>query len=550
MSRFVILFYSILAVCCGAEGDDVLELKENRSFAKALSVISGKKVYGVDVDPASNCCGSDVKPYYAVDHFSEIRKVVYDNNKSYKSERAAVAACEKRLNEYYREKSMWKDISRAERVAYLAKAAEREEMRLKREGFVKTCTDLVTSEDRKEVSLLLLEAIRSSYNVNYSNNKIFHDRKKRRLKVARFENFYDMFIEGLLTNNEFKELLEKINVTQMTMEDFPTAVDLQKELKLNYKGYVSLRHHTYQKFLQEKLENKLKPMIDRFYDGIAGKLSEIDKRYTDSEIKNIGNITMRRRCAETVEATCLSEVCNFADEDLVAELKRKGKSKVAKSYKKLTDNPWFFHPQLDKEAVLCMIKKESAGKDFDPHVLNYFYCSAPAPRKYIDPEQLIKRERYREKGKEAKRLGKNVSKEYFPGIPISTAQGFGQMTWSTFNGERNAGNLPITSVQYFNDFDNDDVEKNFELFKLYSNFPIVQIELAFRMLNLTIKRRNNLEAGIALYNQDGKAKYLKQFRKCNSCLDKAQRRGSDFNDAALKCLGTVDNLWRGKGGKR
>lgn len=119
----------------------------------------------------------------------------------------------------------------------------------------------------------------------------------------------------------------------------------------------------------------------------------------------------------------------------------------------------------------------------------------------------------------------------------SSAQGLGGVTRRTFKDLRERKRLPLTSVKGYENATDD------EIFEAMNGDVPLQMEVGFRILsekfNRSVKNGGTefdiIARGASYYDTDNKSKYVKKFKKCHQCFERA-----GLKDRPIQCFNEMN----------
>ncbi len=225
---------------------------------------------------------------------------------------------------------------------------------------------------------------------------------------------------------------------------------------------------------------------------------------SNDEVSRFFNTTLSDYEISKIDYTNYQVNCQrFAEQNGVASLD-------TSLFRERVRDPSSIHPQLDPSLAICIIKRETASTNFDPHSMNYSFCEFN---------------------------GRN-------GRPRSTAHGLGQFTQTTFLSLRDSGQLPLSSVESSNSR-----IRNRTIFREMSTDPDMQIESIFLYINYLLKANagarirhmhdqvysdemEDWEKAVIAYDQDRASDYIRGVHACRRCYQEAAGDG----EAQTRCL--------------
>ncbi len=292
------------------------------------------------------------------------------------------------------------------------------------------------------------------------------------------------------------DINSRININAIAEKNADYLYKLGKNKKLFYSGldkdtknrYIHIKHKTINIFYKNLLDSITGLNISEFNKSMLiskiksdnqiknysyVSLSDIKEVITDLLIENNSDLLKNNNCRKTNEILSIYPFVDKAHTFTDAELR---------SVKKGLFKPISFNPNV----VMCIINNETRYT-LDPHILNYTFCSTSKARS---------------------------------GYPLSTAQGLGQQTISSFYDLVRSGVIPLLSFSERHKYDRSDNADIKKIFYLFNGQPLIQIETMIAHLNyLYHKNNNSLDIAIKKYDAYND-KYLTTFKQCYNCLNK------------------------------
>ncbi|MBL6991746.1 MAG: hypothetical protein ISR65_18335 [Bacteriovoracaceae bacterium] len=445
--------------------------------------------------PQANCQTGGITSTSLLNHFDAIRKIV----------RASTSRgrCQRAVTNYYRQKSMWKDFSKTQRIQFIAQSAMELEKKLRNEGIIKNCQQSIRDIEQIRAKKLIDKMVKKIFSAAYKADKKYDYKSGQRLPSKHFLKYYDDLREifNRFMRDQFFEAYAP-NVPK-TFTPLPSGKKVRSRIYQEFWSYTSFHRKTVESKIKEEIYKYFEPFIELNIKRATQKVEPGVALISDKQRKIVGPQMMNGACYEIVKKLHdnRSNKIKFSANTLKMLKKKSSKSLGRYSSFKNKRNPYLFHHKVTKEAVLCIIKQETQSTDFDPHTLNYTFCQTAIGRR---------------------------------GSPKSLAHGMAQMTRDSFVGGRKMGILPLTSIDE-SKFDHGSQSDNFKLFKMMASSSDMQLEVLFRFLNNRVKAFGKLMKGVISYDQDRKSKYTRNFKRCMACFKK--NKSSYFEDSAIKCMG-------------
>lgn len=401
--------------------------------------------------------------------------------------------CRLKMKKYYNEKGVWKNIEKKERAEKILLIADSHIYQIKREGFLNNCASLVHDHLVNAYLGPLRQGIKYKRLKSYKgfflkkskdiNRKISSKVVEKVFSNAAMDVLDSLKDAGRIPADNFEQT--KGNIVRGLYQQF-----LQKKYIKNKAGHNNFNYATFMQNYQSVMKKYIESLyVDELKNPLVIIKNNLREIVTDKDLKKAGIRDTNKVCVQRLLQLKQNDQLDISDA-IFKNIKLKGQQSLGK-YSSLSNrnNPHLVHHQLSPEILSCVIGQESRQAQFEPLAMNYTFCRAY-----------------------------NISAREH-----SSAIGLGQINFNTFNDLRAAGVLPLAIDNYSEQQEViTNIKKNHSLFEQMHSDPIVQIEAMYKILNYKIKIHASVEKGVTAYDQDQEHEYIKGFKKCMGCMQRAK----------------------------